>query len=142
MELIYFELLFHLAYRLCWGVERFWHRLFLSYRQLLARLGRRRSRWQYGTAVLTTAGGLVFVGDIDRHMYALDARDGTELWHTRTPTATDGFPITYAVAGRQYLAVPSGPGWSIAWRNARQAFPEDMQRPPGGGSVLQVFALP
>ena len=105
-------------------------------------LWRRRSRWQYGTAVLTTAGGLVFVGDIDRHMYALDARDGTELWHTRTPTATDGFPITYAVGDRQYLVVPSGPGWSLAWRNARQAFADDMQRPPGTGSVLQVFALP
>ena len=105
-------------------------------------LWRRRSRWQYGTAVLTTAGGLVFVGDVDRHMYALDARDGTELWHTRTPTATDGFPITYAVGDRQYLVVPSGPGWSLAWSNARQAFPDDMVRPPGTGSVLQVFALP
>jgi alcohol dehydrogenase (cytochrome c) len=105
-------------------------------------LWRRRSRWQYGTAVLTTGGGLVFVGDIDRYMYAFDARDGTELWRTRTPTATDGFPITYAVDGRQYLAVPSGPGWSISWRNARIAFPETMQRPPGSGSVLQVFALP
>ncbi len=41
-------------------------------------LWRRRSRWQYGTAVLTTGGGLVFVGDIDRYMYAFDARDGTE----------------------------------------------------------------
>ena len=103
---------------------------------------RRRSRWQYGTAALTTGGGLVFVGDIDRHMYAFDARDGTELWRTRTPTATDGFPITYAVEGRQYIAVPSGPGWSISWRNARLVFPETMQRPPGSGSVLQVFALP
>ena len=105
-------------------------------------LWRRRSRWQYGTAVLTTAGGLVFVGDVERYMYAFDARDGTELWRTRTPTATDGFPITYAVDGRQYLAVPSGPGWALAWRNARQVFPETMQRPPGSGSVLQVFALP
>jgi alcohol dehydrogenase (cytochrome c) len=103
---------------------------------------RRRSRWQYGTAVLTTAGGLVFVGDVNRYMYALDARDGTELWRTRTPTATDGFPITYAVDGRQYLAVPSGPGWALAWMNARQAFPDTMTRPPGSGSVMQVFALP
>jgi hypothetical protein len=66
----------------------------------------------------------------------------TALWSTRTPTATDGFPITYAVDGRQYLAVPSGPGWSLAWANARRAFPNTMQRPPGSGSVLQVFALP
>ena len=105
-------------------------------------LWRRRSRWQYGTAVLATGGGLVFVGDLDRHMYAFDARDGIELWRTRTPTATDGFPITYAVDGRQYLAVPSGPGWSLAWSNARQVFPDTMSRPPGAGSVIQVFALP
>ena len=105
-------------------------------------LWRRRSRWQYGTAVLATGGGLVFVGDLDRHMYAFDARDGIELWRTRTPTATDGFPITYAVDGRQYLAVPSGPGWSLAWNNARQVFPDTMSRPPGAGSVIQVFALP
>ena len=49
-------------------------------------------------------------GDIDRYMYAFDARDGEELWRTRTPTATDGFPITYAVDSRQYVAIPSGPG--------------------------------
>jgi alcohol dehydrogenase (cytochrome c) len=103
-------------------------------------LWRRRSRLQYGTSALTTAGGLVFVGNLDRHMYALDVRDGTELWRTRTPTSTDGFPITYAAGGRQYLAVPSGPGWFVAWNNAAQAFPDVQRRP--GGSVMQVFALP
>jgi len=104
-------------------------------------LWRRPSRLQYGTAALTTGGGLVFVGNIDRHMYALDARDGNVLWQTRTPTATDGFPITYAVDGRQFLAVPSSTGWFLAWNNARQVFPE-VQRPRTRGSVMQVFALP
>ena len=104
-------------------------------------LWRRRSRLQYGTSALTTAGGLVFVGNLDRHVYALDVRDGTQLWQTRTPTATDGFPITYAVDGRQYLAVPSGPGWFIAWNNAQRVFP-DVERRRDGGSVIQVFALP
>ena len=74
-------------------------------------------------------------------MYALDARDGNVLWQTRTPTATDGFPITYAVDGRQFLAVPSSTGWFLAWNNARQVFPE-VQRPRTRGSVMQVFALP
>tara|TARA_B100001123_G_scaffold418094_2_gene521624 strand:- start:2801 stop:4486 length:1686 start_codon:yes stop_codon:yes gene_type:complete len=104
-------------------------------------LWRRPSRLQYGTAALTTGGGLVFVGNIDRHMYALDSRDGNVLWQTRTPTATDGFPITYAVDGRQFLAVPSSTGWFLAWNNARQVFPE-VQRPRTRGSVMQVFALP
>ena len=104
-------------------------------------LWRRRSRLQYGTSALTTGGGLVFVGNVDRHVYALDVRDGTVLWQTRTPTATDGFPITYAVEGRQYVAVPSGPGWFLSWNNARQVF-SDVQRPRTRGSVIQVFALP
>lgn len=104
-------------------------------------LWRRRNRLQYGTAALTTGGGLVFIGSIDRHMYALDARSGDVLWQTRTPTSTDGFPITYAVDGRQYLAVPSGPGWFLAWRNAEQVF-SDVRRPRTRGSVMQVFALP
>ncbi len=104
-------------------------------------LWRKRSRLQYGTSALTTAGGLVFVGNLDRHVYAFDARDGTELWRTRTPTSADGFPITYAVDGRQYLAVPSGPGWFLSWNNARQVFP-DIERRPAAGSAMHVFALP
>ena len=104
-------------------------------------LWRRRSRLQYGTAALTTGGGLVFVGDIERHIYALDVENGEVLWQSRAPTATDGFPITYAVDGRQYVAVPSGPGWFISWQNAGLVFP-DVERPGTTGSVIQVFALP
>ena len=110
-------------------------------------LWRRRSRLQYGTSALTTGGGLVFVGNIDRYFYAFDVWDGTELWRTRTPTSTDGFPITYAVDGRQYLAVPSGPGWFNHWSNASRVLPAVDQRlaragQHRGGSVMQVFALP
>ena len=101
----------------------------------------KRSRLQYGTSALTTGGGLVFVGNIDRHMYALDARNGNVLWQTRTPTAADGFPITYAIDGRQYIALPSGPGWFLSWNNAQQVF-SDVSRPRTRGSVMQVFALP
>ena len=104
-------------------------------------LWRRRSRLQYSTSALTTGGGLVFVGNLDRHMYAFDVRDGTQLWEAATPTPADGFPITYAVGGRQYLAVPSGLGWFLAWDNAGQVF-QDLQRGPAGGAVMQVFALP
>ena len=86
-------------------------------------LWQRPSRLHYGTSALTTGGGLVFVGNIDRNIYALDARDGNVLWQTRTPTAADGFPITYAVNGRQYFAVPSGPGWFLAWRKRRAGVP-------------------
>ena len=104
-------------------------------------LWRRPSKLQYGTSALTTGGGLVFVGNLDRHVYALDARNGDVLWQTRTPTAADGFPITYAVDGRQYVAIPSGPGWFLAWRNAELVF-DDVRRPRTRGSVMHVFALP
>ena len=47
------------------------------------------------TAALATAGGVVFGGDWDRHMYAYDAATGKILWQTRLPTSAQGFPITY-----------------------------------------------
>jgi alcohol dehydrogenase (cytochrome c) len=103
-------------------------------------LWRRRSRLPYGTSALTTAGGLVFVGDFDRYFYAFDVETGTPLWQTRAPTALDGFPITYAVDGRQYIAVASGAGWFVAWPNVLDVFPDVHQ--PIGDPVIQVFALP
>src|SRR5258705_1576645 len=73
-------------------------------------LWKQRVRTPYNTAALTTAGGLAFVGDWDRHFYAYDAQTGALLWQTRTPTSAQGFPITYSVRGRQYVAVPAGLG--------------------------------
>ena len=49
-------------------------------------------------------------------------------------------PITYAVDGRQYLAVASGAGWFVAWPNVLDVFPDVHQ--PIGDPVIQVFALP
>ncbi|MCY4057296.1 MAG: PQQ-binding-like beta-propeller repeat protein, partial [Gammaproteobacteria bacterium] len=71
-------------------------------------------RWRHstatrpGTAALTTAGGLVVSGDTDRHLFIHDVEDGGLLFETRLPASAQGFPITYAVDGRQYLAVPVG----------------------------------
>ena len=50
-----------------------------------------RVRTPYNTAALTTAGGLAFVGDWDRHFYAHDAQTGELLWQTRTPTPRRAF---------------------------------------------------
>ena len=104
-------------------------------------LWRRRSRLPYNTSALTTAGDLVFVGDLSGRFFALDVATGNTLWETSTPTSTDGFPITYAVAGKQYLAVPSGPGWFLGWQQAREFFPE-LRRPAPSGTAIQVYALP
>ena len=93
------------------------------------------------TAALTTAGGLVFAGDWDRHVYAYDARDGEILWQTRLSTSAQGFPVTYLANGKQYLAVPAGVGGG-SWGTLipSELIPE-MTRPNHGNSIY-VFALP
>ncbi|HEX6999535.1 MAG TPA: PQQ-binding-like beta-propeller repeat protein [Gammaproteobacteria bacterium] len=60
-------------------------------------------------AVLATAGGLVFWGDITRVLRAFDAETGEILWESPPLGATvQTSTITYAVDGRQYVAVVAG----------------------------------
>ncbi len=66
------------------------------------------------SAALTTAGGLVVGADTDRYLYFHDVANGDVLFQTRLPASVQGFPITYAVDGRQYVAVPVGGGRSNA----------------------------
>ena len=61
-----------------------------------------------GAAALTTGGGLVVSADTDRNLFIHDVTNGDVLFHVRLPGSAQGFPITYAVDGRQYLAVPVG----------------------------------
>ena len=61
-----------------------------------------------GSAALTTGGGLVVGADTDRNLFVHDVATGGVLFRTRLPSSVQGFPITYAVDGRQYLAVPVG----------------------------------
>lgn len=62
------------------------------------------------SAVLATAGGLVFEGSRDRWFRALDSQSGKELWQVRLSDTPNSFPITYAVDGRQYVAIVTGGG--------------------------------
>jgi alcohol dehydrogenase (cytochrome c) len=62
------------------------------------------------TAVLTTAGGVGFVGDLDRVFRAFDVRTGETLWQTRLATSVQGFPVSFTAGGRQYVAVTTGLG--------------------------------
>jgi PQQ-dependent dehydrogenase (methanol/ethanol family) len=62
----------------------------------------------HGNGILTTAGDLLFIGQPDGNLLALDARDGRELWRFQTGAAISSSPITYEVDGQQYLAVYAG----------------------------------
>lgn len=71
-------------------------------------------RWRYEAplpmvgAVTTSAGGLVMTGEMGGDFLVLDSRDGSELYRFHTGGAIGGGVITYAVDGRQYIAVVSG----------------------------------
>jgi alcohol dehydrogenase (cytochrome c) len=69
-------------------------------------LWRHETKRSTASAALTTGGGLAIVGDGDRYLYVDDAATGKTLFRTRLLAPARGFPITYAVAGRQFLAVP------------------------------------
>jgi len=99
-----------------------------------------RQRTPYISASLTTAGGLVFVGTFDRWAYAYDVQTGETLWQTRLPTSVQGFPITYAVNGTQYVAIGTGIGGGSWTTIPLELTPE--KRRPNGGNGLFVFALP
>ena len=58
--------------------------------------------------VLATAGGVVFASSREGYLFALDARTGDLLWRFQTGAAIDASPISYSVAGRQFIAVSSG----------------------------------
>ncbi len=89
---------------------------------------RGESRLSGGT--LATAGGLVFSGEEDGHLDAHDAASGKILWRFQCGAGISGPAMTYALDGRQYVAVAAG-GASYT---QSAGF--------GTGDALVVFALP
>ncbi len=72
-----------------------------------------RSSWRYDqraalTALLATAGDLVFAGDVAGVFHAFDAVTGEVLWETQLGAQVTGHPVTFAVAGKQFVAVSTG----------------------------------
>lgn len=57
---------------------------------------------------LATAGGLVFFGDDSGSFVAVDASSGQTLWHFNTGQRISASPMTYAVDGKQYVAITAG----------------------------------
>ncbi len=89
-------------------------------------------------ANLTTDGGLLFIGSVDRWFKALDQDTGEVLWQRRLDNAVNSYPVTYEVNGRQYIAVATNSG-GIHTRTMRAA--AGITLPPEG-ATLWVFALP
>ena len=98
-----------------------------------------QQRAPFLTAALTTAGGLVFIGDYDRYVHAYDIETGKELWRTRLATSAQGFPVSFAIDGEQYIAIPSGREGGSPWRIGSFLAPE--LQSPNNHNALYVFKL-
>ena len=90
-------------------------------------------------AVLATAGDLIFWGDINRRFKALDADTGKVLWESILGGMIQNSTITYAVNGKQYVAVMTGTGGFLSAGLLSQV-PEI--KSPRGHNEIYVFALP
>jgi alcohol dehydrogenase (cytochrome c) len=105
-------------------------------------LWRHKTRTPLTSAVLTTGGGLVVVGDWDRNLYFHDIRTGQILFHTRLPNGVQGFPITYSVRGKQYVAVPMGTMDAAGRQSGPLLLTPEKRRPNLNTNGIFVFALP
>jgi alcohol dehydrogenase (cytochrome c) len=92
------------------------------------------------TAVVSTAGGVAFVGDRNQMFKAVDVKTGKVLWETKLATAVQGFPVSFSIGGKQYIGVTTGRGGGSPWGVPNTVTPEI--NPPATGFNLYVFALP
>src|SRR5712671_1248158 len=101
-----------------------------------------RTAWKYeqraGTlSLVATGGGLIFGGDDNGRFRALDDKTGKILWETNLGSPVSGFPISFAVGGKQYVAVTTGT--SLVASSALGLTPE---LKPGNAPNVFVFTLP
>ncbi|HEV2276113.1 MAG TPA: PQQ-dependent dehydrogenase, methanol/ethanol family [Acidobacteriaceae bacterium] len=61
-----------------------------------------------GGGLLSTAGGVIFSGELDGEFVALDAKTGRPVWHFNTGQPINAQPITYSVHGTQFVAIAAG----------------------------------
>jgi PQQ-dependent dehydrogenase (methanol/ethanol family) len=101
-----------------------------------------KTLWKFDTragmmSLLATGGGLVFGGDTSGHFRAFDQDTGKVLWDVSLGSPVTGYPITYAVNGKQYVAVSTG---NSLVSSALNRLAPDLK--PSNASNIVVFALP
>ncbi|MEO8100217.1 MAG: PQQ-binding-like beta-propeller repeat protein [Acidobacteriota bacterium] len=89
-------------------------------------------------AMLATAGGVVFHGDINRRFRAFDANTGKQLWESILGGPISVSTITYSVGGKQYVAVMTGDNLKLS--ELAGEVPE--LKVTTGHNAIYVFALP
>ena len=99
-----------------------------------------RQRAPQSTGVLSTDGGLVFAGALDRKLTAYDDASGEQLWSTVLNDVPNSNPISYMVDGKQYIAMVVGYGGAQV-----ATFPRlvpEISLPTTQSSSIWVFELP
>ncbi|PCJ23066.1 MAG: alcohol dehydrogenase [SAR86 cluster bacterium] len=97
-------------------------------------------RASFHTGTMSTGGNLVFVGDLDRRFKALDVRNGEVLWETRLGTSVQGHPVSFAIDGKQYIAVTAAVGGTSP-RTVPGVIATEIVYPRWGNAIY-VFSLP
>lgn len=97
-----------------------------------------KTGWTYAQragmqSLMTTGGGLLFAGDSHGWFRAMDQVSGDILWEMNLGSPVTGYPATFEVDGRQYVAVSTGFWLSDSYT------PELIH---GRQNTLYVFALP
>jgi PQQ-dependent dehydrogenase (methanol/ethanol family) len=93
-------------------------------------------RWRYRSptplvaGITSTAGGLVFTGDLRGDFMAFDARTGAIRWNHPTGQPIGGGVVTYRAAGKQLVAVASGMHAPVTWK---------LKSPPAKVMVFGLF---
>lgn len=97
-------------------------------------------RAPYTMGVLATAGGLLFTGSVDRRFTAHDQATGKLLWEQVMTGVPNASAISYAVNGKQYIAMVTGHGNPLSF-GLGNLTPE-IELPPVNTAAVTVFALP
>jgi PQQ-dependent dehydrogenase (methanol/ethanol family) len=101
-----------------------------------------KTLWRYDQragilSLVSTGGGLIFVGDTNGRARAFDQDNGKILWEVNLGSPVTGYPVTYAANGKQYVAFSTGN--SLVSTGVNRLAPE---LKPSGNSAIFVFALP